>query len=68
MGVALALVRKETTMKETARESAALKRAFKDHFTAHGIDAPLPPDLQAESEAFPLEYGEACDEFEKTSK
>lgn len=51
-------------MKETARESAALKVAFKEHFAAHGIDAPLPQNLQSEADAFPLEYGEACEEFE----
>ena len=51
-------------MKETAEQSAALKQAFKAHFRKCGLDAPLPSDLEAERIAFPLEYGEAYQEFE----
>lgn len=52
-------------MKDTAEQSAALKQAFKAHFRQAGYNAPLPPHLEAERKAFPLEYGEACSEFEE---
>jgi hypothetical protein len=56
---------KEGTMKETADESAKLKRRFKDHFAKHGYHAVLSPELDKERAAFPLEWGEACEEYER---
>lgn len=52
-------------MKRTERQSTKLKRMFKEHFAAYGLDAPLPPELQAEADAYPLEYGEASEEYER---
>ncbi len=52
-------------MKETAAQSAKLKQAFKRHFAKQGYDAPLPDDLEAERQAYPLEWGESCEEWEK---
>ncbi len=52
-------------MMPTQDESAALKGEFKRHFRMQGYNAPLPPDLESKSREWPLDYGEACAEFER---
>ena len=52
-------------MKETAAQSAKLKRAFKNHFAKEGYDTPLPDDLNTQRRWYPLEWSEACVEWEK---
>jgi hypothetical protein len=51
-------------MKETERESTELKAKFKAHFSRFGYDAPLSGDLEREVKAFPIEWAEACQEWE----
>ncbi len=51
-------------MKETAAESAGLKVRLKNHWARFGYWVSLPLELAAEADAFPLEYDEACEEFE----
>lgn len=54
-------------MKQTADESAVLKQAFKAHFRSQGYLAPLPDDLAQEAKLFPLEWAEACQEWEEAN-
>lgn len=51
-------------MKETPESSAELKGRFKEHFNNSGYDTPLPPELLEEAKRFPVEWAEACMEWE----
>ena len=47
----------------TEEESAAIKMAFKRHFSSHGVESELPHELAAVKVANPVEWAEACLEF-----
>ena len=51
-------------MKDTEAQSAELKAKFKAHFAANGYEAPLPAELESEAFCFPIEWAEACHEWE----
>jgi hypothetical protein len=52
-------------MKETAQQSVELKYRFKRHFLVCGYYIPLPLDLARERDEYPLEWAEACQEWEQ---
>ena len=52
-------------MMPTAEQSAELKGRFKDFFYGYGYDAPLPADLAELRGRYPLEWGEACEEYKE---
>ncbi|WP_186214657.1 hypothetical protein [Burkholderia gladioli] len=60
-----ALAARKVRSVPTEEESAALKVRFKDHFAKHGIDSALPPDLAAAKLGNPVEWDEACREFDE---
>lgn len=60
-----ALAARKARSVPTEEESAALKVRFKDHFAKHGIDSALPPDLEEAKLGYPVEWDEACREFDE---
>lgn len=49
----------------TAEQSAELKGRFKDWFNDNGYDSLMSEELIALSDKYPLEYREACQEWER---
>lgn len=52
-------------MKPTADESAELKGEFKDWFYHYGYDSVMSEELNKAAKEWPLEYSEACQEWEE---
>lgn len=51
-------------MMETSEQSVELKQRFKAWFNNNGFDIVMPDKLNALALKWPLEYGEACQEWE----
>ncbi|KVV40959.1 hypothetical protein WT27_13635 [Burkholderia territorii] len=62
--VAAAVVASKLPQEPSEDASASLKQRFKAHFASHGADGALPVELEIAKAGSPLEWDEACREFE----